>query len=40
MERHQEEMARWIIEAKQEETRRRRLAKVVEIVNGGKKWTG
>ena len=37
---HQKEMARWITEAKQEETRARRFAKVIEIVKGGKKWMG
>lgn len=37
---HQKEMARWITEAKQEETRVRRLAKVMEVVKGGKKWMG
>ena len=33
-------MARWIIEAKQEETWTRRVAKAIEIVNGGEKWMG
>jgi uncharacterized protein YdeI (YjbR/CyaY-like superfamily) len=33
-------MARSILEAKQEETRTRRLAKVMDILKTGKKWTG
>lgn len=37
---HQKEMARSITEAKQEETRARRLAKVMDILKSGKKWTG
>lgn len=36
----QKEMARSIVEAKQEETRTRRLAKVMDILKAGKKWTG
>jgi hypothetical protein len=34
------EMARSILEVKQEETRVRRLAKVMEVLKNGKKWTG
>lgn len=37
---HKKEMARSIVEAKQEETRARRLAKVMEVLNNGKKWMG
>jgi uncharacterized protein YdeI (YjbR/CyaY-like superfamily) len=37
---NQKEMARSILEAKQEETRTRRLAKVMDILKTGKKWTG
>jgi hypothetical protein len=37
---HQKEIARSITEAKQEETRSRRLAKAVDILKTGKKWTG
>jgi hypothetical protein len=37
---HKKEMARAIVGAKQEETRTRRLAKVVDILKSGKKWTG
>ena len=37
---NQKEMARAITEVKQEETRARRLAKVMEILKTGKKWTG
>ena len=37
---HKKEMALAIVGAKQEETRARRLAKVVEILKTGKKWTG
>jgi hypothetical protein len=37
---HKKEMARAIVEAKQEETRARRLAKVVDILKSGAKWTG
>jgi len=37
---HQKEMARSITEAQQEETRARRLAKVMDILKNGKKWTG
>ena len=37
---HKKEMARFILEAKQEETRTRRLAKVVDILKTGKKWMG
>jgi hypothetical protein len=37
---YKKEMALAIVGAKQEETRARRLAKVVEILKTGKKWTG
>jgi len=37
---HQKEMALCIVNAKQEETRTRRLAKVMGILKSGKKWTG
>jgi len=37
---HQKEIARSITEAKQEETRARRLEKAVDILKNGKKWTG
>jgi len=37
---HQKEMARSIMEVKQEETRARRLKKVMDILKNGKKWTG
>jgi len=37
---HQKEMARSIAEAKKEETRVRRLAAIVEILEKDKKWTG
>jgi uncharacterized protein YdeI (YjbR/CyaY-like superfamily) len=37
---HKKEMALAILGAKQEETRARRLAKVVEVLKTGKKWTG
>ena len=37
---HKKEMAVWIEGAKQEETRARRLAKVVEVVETGTKWAG
>jgi len=37
---HKKEIARWIAEAKQEETRARRLAKAMEILKTGTKWTG
>ena len=35
---HKKEMARWILEAKREETRDRRLQEVVDILKTGKKW--
>ena len=34
------EMARSIVEVKQEETRARRLARVMHVLKNGKKWTG
>jgi uncharacterized protein YdeI (YjbR/CyaY-like superfamily) len=37
---HAKEMAVWINEAKQEETRARRLAKVIQVLETGTKWTG
>jgi hypothetical protein len=37
---HKKEMARSIVEVKQEETRGRRLAKVMDVPKSGKKWTG
>ncbi len=37
---HRKEMARFILDAKQEETRTRRLAKVMDILKMGKKWMG
>lgn len=37
---HQKEMALCIVNAKQEETRARRLEKVMSVLKSGKKWTG
>lgn len=37
---HKKEMARSIVEVKQEETRARRLAKVMDVLKNGKKWMG
>lgn len=37
---HKKEMARSIVEVKQEETRARRLAKVIDVLKNGKRWTG
>jgi hypothetical protein len=37
---HKKEMANWIEGAKQEETRARRLAKVISVLEKGTKWTG
>ena len=37
---HKKEMARSITEAKQEETRKRRLAKVMQVLKTGGKWPG
>jgi hypothetical protein len=37
---NRKEMARSITEVKQEETRARRLAKVMDVLKNGKKWTG
>ena len=37
---HKKEMAIWIEGAKQEETRARRLAKVIQVLETGTKWTG
>ncbi|MFZ0815544.1 MAG: YdeI/OmpD-associated family protein [Candidatus Sulfotelmatobacter sp.] len=37
---HKKEMAICIVEAKREETRERRLAKVMQILKTGAKWTG
>jgi uncharacterized protein YdeI (YjbR/CyaY-like superfamily) len=36
----QKEMAHWIIEAKRDETRQRRLAEVMRILKTNAKWTG
>ena len=35
---HKKEMAKYMLEAKQEETRKRRLAKVIEVLKKGTKW--
>jgi Bacteriocin-protection, YdeI or OmpD-Associated/Domain of unknown function (DUF1905) len=37
---HKKEMAGWIAGAKQEETRARRLANVMSVLEKGTKWTG
>ncbi len=37
---HKKEMANAINGAKQEETKKRRLAKVMSVLNGDEKWTG
>jgi hypothetical protein len=37
---HKKEMAQSILGAKQEETRTRRLAKIMDVLKTGKKWTG
>jgi hypothetical protein len=37
---HKKEMAKWVTEAKQEETKQRRLAKVMQVLKTGGKWTG
>jgi hypothetical protein len=37
---HKKEMANSIRDAKQEETKKRRLAKVVQVLKTGAKWTG
>ena len=37
---HKKEMARSIVDAKQEETKKRRLAKVMQVLKTGAKWTG
>ena len=37
---HKKEMARSIVEVKQEETRARRLAKVMDVLKNGRKWMG
>jgi hypothetical protein len=37
---NRKEMARSIVEVKQEATRVRRLAKVMDVIKSGKKWTG
>lgn len=37
---HKKEMAKWILEAKQDETKKRRLARVVTVLKSGGKWTG
>jgi uncharacterized protein YdeI (YjbR/CyaY-like superfamily) len=37
---HRKEMAICIRDAKQEETKKRRLAKVMDVLKSGKKWRG
>ncbi len=37
---HKKEIAIWISEAKKEETRERRLAKALQVLEKGTKWTG
>jgi uncharacterized protein YdeI (YjbR/CyaY-like superfamily) len=37
---HKKEMAQSILGAKQEETRTRRLAKIMDVLKTGTKWTG
>lgn len=37
---HKKEMAIWVREAKQEETRKRRLTKVMQVLKTGGKWPG
>jgi hypothetical protein len=37
---HKKEIVRLITEAKQEQTRERRLSRVMEVLNHGKKWSG
>jgi uncharacterized protein YdeI (YjbR/CyaY-like superfamily) len=37
---NKKEMARAILDVKQEETRARRLAKVMDVLKKGKRWTG
>jgi uncharacterized protein YdeI (YjbR/CyaY-like superfamily) len=37
---HKKEMANCIKDAKQEETKKRRLAKVIDVLKSGKKWMG
>lgn len=37
---HKKEMVNWISGAKQDETRQRRLAKVMAVLKTGAKWTG
>jgi len=37
---HKKEMANWIREAKQDETKKRRLTKVMDVLKKGTKWTG
>ena len=37
---HKKEMAKWILEAKQEETKKRRLEKILQVLKTGTKWTG
>lgn len=37
---HRKEIARSIVDAKQDETRARRLAKAMDVLKTGKKWTG
>lgn len=37
---HKKEMANAILGAKQDETKKRRLAKVMQVLNKGERWTG
>ncbi len=37
---HKKEMAKWIVEAKKDDTRKRRIEKVVSVLKSGEKWTG
>lgn len=37
---HKKEMAKWILEAKQDETRKRRLVKVMQVLKSCGKWNG
>jgi hypothetical protein len=37
---HQKEMAKWITEAKRDDTRQRRLAEIIRILKADEKWPG
>jgi hypothetical protein len=37
---HQKEMARWITEAKRDDTKQRRLAEIMRLLKTGEKWPG